>query len=133
MTSHARDGEVDTKLQRVRGRHRTLAVDVILDVTLARTDDVGRCTGIVVMDPKYRAGASLADGIRDLHVYRDAILDAEGRRLVVAAVGMAPVADGKGLTPGPLCTNAPTIIQARPGRDRRVFGELLTHAVQALR
>ena len=44
---------------------------------------------VVIFDPKYRAGASLLDGLRDMHVYRDAIVDSDGARLVRA---VAPVA-----------------------------------------
>ena len=46
--------------------------------------------GLVIFDPKYRAGASLLDGLRDMHVYRDAILNHSGARLVKAAVALAP-------------------------------------------
>jgi hypothetical protein len=50
----------------------TNVIEAIPDVTIARVNSEGRCTGIVVLDPKYRGGASLLDGVRDLHVYRDA-------------------------------------------------------------
>ena len=68
----------------------TNMIEAVPDVTIARVNSEGRCTGIVVLDPKYRGGASLMDGVRDLHVYRDAIRGDADRPIVSSAVALAP-------------------------------------------
>src|SRR5262249_13445875 len=49
---------------------KTLVVDVIPDLCLSHRSQDGACDGLVILDPKYRTGQSLIDGVRDMHVYR---------------------------------------------------------------
>lgn len=111
---------------------RTLVVEAIPDVTLARCDASGRSVGIVVMDPKYRTGKSLTDGIRDMHVYRDAIVSDGDGRLVVGAVILAPRPGNVPVIGDDLPTEFPAAVIARPGHDPQVFRRLLGAAVKAL-
>ena len=111
---------------------RTPVVEAIPDVTLARCDASGRSVGIVVMDPKYRTGKSLMDGIRDMHVYRDAIVADDGRRLVVGAVILAPRPGNLPVIGANLPTAFPVAVTARPGHDPQVFRRLLAAAVKVL-
>jgi len=112
---------------------KTLLIEAIPDITLARNDDAGRCKGLVIFDPKYRAGASLMDGIRDLHVYRDAILGADGERLIVGAVALAPRPEAvPGWNSDELATIAPAAMMARPGHDPLVFQRALEAALRIL-
>jgi hypothetical protein len=110
---------------------RTDIIDAIPDMTLSRLDDSGRCVGVAILDPKYRVGQSLLDGIRDLHVYRDAILGEEGNRLVRLAVALSP-------RPGALDNMAirhsdrPLVSQVCPGHQSDIFQPLLKVAINAL-
>lgn len=110
----------------------TSIIQAIPDVTIARVNTKGRCTGIVVLDPKYRAGASLLDGIRDLHVYRDAIRGDEGRPLVAAAVALAPRPIGFSTFGVSGANDRPSVVTVRPGHHSDVFYNLLAEAVRAL-
>ena len=114
------------------GGARTLAVEAVPDITLERLAPDGRTAGVVVLDPKYRVGASLLDGIRNLHFYRDAIVGADGRRIVRAAVVLAPRASFSPALAGPLPRHAPGVAVVRPGHDPEMFGRLLEAAVNAL-
>lgn len=111
---------------------RTGLIEAVPDITIARTDTTGRCTGLVVLDPKYRRGSALMDGVRDLHVYRDAIVGAENDRLVAAAIAIAPRSFGAGAAEIPAIPAAPGVATARPGHDPAIFGHLLNTAVQRL-
>lgn len=109
---------------------RTLVIEAVPDMTLARTDAQARCTDIVVIDPKYRTGASLMDGIRDLHVYRDAIVGDGGQRLVMGAVALTPRPGSIKTAVDLLPTDAPVAFVACPARDPQPFGRLLDAAVR---
>lgn len=111
---------------------RTPLVEAIPDVVLCRTDPAGRCTGMTVLDPKYRAGRSLNEGIQDVHAYRDAIIGADGERLVRAAAVMAPRPAGLPVVSGPLPLTMPAIAMVRPGHEPAVFERLLAAAIDAL-
>lgn len=111
---------------------KTHMIDAVPDITIARAGADGECRGLVLFDPKYRGGGSLLDGVRDLHVYRDAIRSANDEPLVRAAAAIAPrpfpysyakLWDG---TPGP------GVVAARPGHDPDVFARLLRDALQTL-
>lgn len=112
---------------------RTLVVDAIPDVTFARTNSEGLCTGIVLLDPKYRAGSSLADGIRELHVYRDSIVGRGNDRIVISAVALTPRPGSLLTTSTSFPTHAPAAVEARPGHDPLLFRRLLHTAISALR
>jgi len=111
---------------------RTPLVEAIPDVVLCRTDPCGRCIGMTVLDPKYRVGKSLNRGIQDVHAYRDAIIGADGERLVRAAVVMAPRPSGLPVVSGQLPLMMPAIAIARPGHEPAVFERLLASAIDAL-
>ena len=113
------------------GSH-TLVIEAVPDVTLVRCDSSGRAVGVVVMDPKYRAGKSLMDGIRDMHVYRDAILGKYGERLVVGAAILAPRPGNLPVISADLPTAFPAAVTARPGHDPQVFKRLLGAAIKTL-
>jgi hypothetical protein len=113
------------------GGGRTLVIEAIPDIVLERLALNGRIEGIVVIDPKYRTGASLLDGIRDLHVYRDAILGWDGSRIVRAAVAVAPRASFPRPVDGALSREAPDVMLARPGHDSAAFKTLLELAAAA--
>jgi hypothetical protein len=111
---------------------RTLLVEAIPDVAISRVTPGGTCIGLVVLDPKYRAGASLLEGLRDMHVYRDAIVDANGARLVKAAVALAPRPKDFPDATRALPIDRPGIASARPGHNPMVFAELLDASLRAL-
>lgn len=111
---------------------RTYLIDAVPDIVIARDDAAGRSAGIVILDPKYRGGASLLDGLRDLHVYRDAIRNDDGVALTRAAAALAP-------RPFPYSESAiwdgtptPGVVAARPGHDADVFKRMLRNATVAL-
>lgn len=111
---------------------RTLVIEAIPDIVLERLSAAGQVEAAVVLDPKYRTGASLLDGIRDLHVYRDAILGGHGGRLICAAVALVPRAIFPPTITGAMPENAPGVTLARPGHDLGVFGRLLDAGIEAL-
>jgi hypothetical protein len=111
---------------------KTLLVEVVPDISIARRSSTGECEGLVIMDPKYRAGASLLDGLRDMHVYRDAILDSAGRRLVKAAIALAPRPRGLPEATSGLPSDRPGIVCVRPSHDPAVFARALDAALRAL-
>jgi Domain of unknown function (DUF2357)/PD-(D/E)XK nuclease superfamily len=116
-----------------RDGSRTLLVEAIPDITVTRLDGTGRCVAMVVLDPKYRTGASLMNGVRDLHVYRDAILDAKGNRLIRGAVALAPRALGFPQITSDLPSDVPGIVVTRPGcAEPGVFDRLLIASLNAL-
>ncbi len=112
---------------------RTTLIDAIPDVTIARLSPSGACVGMVVLDPKYRAGSSLRDGVRDLHVYRDAIIDADGKRLVRGAAALAPrpASDFPPFADN-LPSNDPVVVRAQPTNQDDVFARLVAASVKAL-
>ena len=111
---------------------RTLVVESIPDVTFARTNVFGQCESVVVLDPKYRKGISLNDGIRDMHVYRDAIVGGNANRLTRAAVILAPRPLWLTHQSEDLPQDAPAALAMRPGQDPLIFQRALRAAVQAL-
>ena len=111
---------------------RTLVVEAIPDIVLERLSAAGQVEAAVVLDPKYRTGASLLGGIRDLHVYRDAILAGDGVRLVRAAVALAPRAVFPPAITGAMPEHVPGVALARPGHDPGVFGRLLDAGIETL-
>jgi len=111
---------------------RTGLVEAIPDISLVRCNESGRCEALTVLDPKYRAGRSLNQGIKDLHAYRDAILDREGSRVVRAAVVLAPRAQGFPDSTGPWPSNEPVVVSARPKHDPELFENLLEKGLNSL-
>ena len=104
---------------------RTHLLEVIPDITFTKTNENGKCIRIAILDPKYRTGSSLLNGVRDMHVYRDAIVDTDGQRLVTVAVALAPRvrAIPEALTEFP--RDRPGIVTARPSHEANVFNRLL--------
>lgn len=122
---------ISTKLS-PDGSH-TILIEAIPDITLTRQNHDGHCIGMVVVDPKYRAGASLMDGIRDLHVYRDAILGSDDSPLVQSAVAIAPRAHGFPEALENLPKNKPGVVVAKPGAGHpAIFVRLLDAAIRRL-
>lgn len=111
---------------------RTLVVDAIPDVCISRRSTTGICEALVILDPKYRSGASLKDGIRDMHVYRDAILDPGGNRLVNAAVALSPRPSGLPPFPANFPLDRPGVMALLPTSDPNTFARLLDVSLQAL-
>lgn len=111
---------------------RTLLVEVVPDISIARRSAAGVCDGLVVLDPKYRAGGSLLDGLRDMHVYRDAIVDSAGARLVKAAIALAPRPRGLPEVTSELPSDRPGIVCVRPSHDPTVFARALDAALRTL-
>ncbi len=110
----------------------TPLVEAVPDIALSRLSADGLCIGMVILDPKYRAGPSLNDGIRDLHAYRDAIVSSKGARLVRAAVVLAPRPMKLPTFAGAMPESVPGIAVARPGHDPDIFKKLLTSATELL-
>lgn len=108
---------------------RTTLVDCVPDIVISKRDHSGQCAGLVVVDPKYRVGASLTDGIRDLHVYRDAIVGSTGARLTKAAVVLAP---RSGKVTSILPTDHPYIWRSSPPGDNSSFVSLLDASLSVL-
>jgi hypothetical protein len=111
---------------------RTLVVDAVPDVCISQRSTTGLCEALVILDPKYRSGASLKDGIRDMHVYRDAILDSGGNRLVKAAVALSPRPSGLPPFPGNFPLDRPSIMALLPASDPNTFSRLLDVSLKAL-
>jgi hypothetical protein len=112
----------------------TMLIEAIPDIVISRVDPSGRCLGMVVLDPKYRVRGSLLDGVRDLHVYRDAILDSDRNRVIRGAIVLAPRAHGFAEVEGEFPSGLPGIAVARPGTEQLgVFARLLEAAVRALK
>ena len=111
---------------------RTLLIEVVPDISISRRSPDGVCEGIVVLDPKYRAGASLLDGIRDMHVYRDAIVNASGAPLVKAAIALAPRPKGLPEVTAGLPLDRPGILAVRPSHDPATFDRVLAAALAVL-
>lgn len=109
----------------------TPTIEAVPDIVISRVGADGQCEGLFVFDPKYRGGASLLDGLRDLHVYRDAIRGPAGDRVVLNAIAIAPrpFTVGSDLWRGPV---GPGTAAARPGHDPEVFHNLLNQALEAL-
>jgi hypothetical protein len=109
----------------------TPTVEAIPDISISKVGVDGICKGLVVFDPKYRSGASLLDGLRDLHVYRDAIRGPSNDRMVVNAIAIAPRSSS---VSGDLWKDpvGPGTVAARPGLHPQVFSDLLRRAVEAL-
>jgi hypothetical protein len=111
---------------------RTLLLPMIPDLTIGRTAADGTCLGLVIFDPKYRANTSLVDALRDMHVYRDAIVGSDGVPLVKAAIALAPRSTGFPEAIDELPSDRPGIRSARPGHDPIVFRQLLEKSLSAL-
>jgi len=110
---------------------RTTLLEVVPDMVVSRSDEFGRCVRLAVMDPKYRIGGSLLDGLRDLHVYRDAILGDSGP-LATLAIAMTPRPAPHSLSSTTLCHDRPYAVTVRPGHDPEVFADLLQAVISAL-
>jgi hypothetical protein len=111
---------------------RTLLLEVIPDLTISRVAGNGRCVSLVVLDPKYRAHQSLLDGLRDMHVYRDAIIDSDGIRLVKAAAALAPRPARLPEATAGLPPDRPAVLALRPGQHQTTFQRLLDLSLRAL-
>lgn len=111
---------------------RTLIVEVVPDISIVKRSPAGICEGLVVLDPKYRAGASLLDGLRDMHVYRDAIVNSAGARLVKAAIALAPRPKDLPEVTSELPSDRPGILCVRPSHDPMVFDRTLEAAQKLL-
>ena len=110
---------------------RTALLEAIPDIVVERRAE-GRTTGLVVLDPKYRRmGGSLAQGVRDLHFYRDAILRADGSRAVLGAAVMAPRPDLP-VMGDRMPIDRPGIVRVPAGSGLDVFRDLLGLAVRTL-
>jgi hypothetical protein len=110
---------------------RTLLLDLIPDMTFSRSNDSGTAVSLSILDPKYRVAASLLEGLRDLHVYRDAIQAADGR-LVTAAVALTPRGGVHAIDPKQLSSDRPSAATVRPGHNPTVFKDLVASAIKAL-
>jgi hypothetical protein len=110
----------------------TPVVEAIPDVCVLQLDDAGQCERLVVLDPKYRAGASLLEGIRDLHVYRDAIVSAAGERRVVGSVALAPRPPAPLTTPAKIPSDRPAAYMLCPPANMDNFVRLLASAMEPL-
>lgn len=111
---------------------QTGLIEAVPDIVLSRTDAGGQCIGLIVLDPKYRGGASLLDGVRDLHAYRDAIRAPDSTPLVLAAAALAPRPfefDETKLWAG---APYPGVVKARPGLPGDLFQDLLENALKRL-
>lgn len=104
---------------------RTHHLDAIPDITVSARNEHGVCRALAIFDPKYRVGPSLLDGLRDLHVYRDAIVGKDGP-LIRLAVAISPDAGKLAIDPDALPKDRPVAVTARPGKDRVVFSSLLS-------
>lgn len=103
---------------------RTFVLDAIPDVCLSALDENGQCKALAVFDPKYRVGSSLLDGLRDLHVYRDAIVGSNGP-LVRYAVALTPGSNLLNCEGGSIPEDRPAALRVRPGHDSSEFRALL--------
>lgn len=109
---------------------RTLLIEAVPDVVLSKRLSGGEASAIVILDPKYRSGPALMEGVRDLHVYRDSILNSGSTRLTAAAAVLAPrpsLSDGL-----PLRTDRPTVVRAWPGGPQNQFDDILGASEEAL-
>jgi hypothetical protein len=111
---------------------KSTAVDVIPDICISRRSASGMCEGLIVLDPKYRTGISLLDGIRDMHVYRDAIVDSKGGRLVKAAVALAPRFQTQSNSLLGLHLDKPGMLCLSPGNDPKKFDNVLRSSLTQL-
>ena len=104
---------------------RTHLLEAVPDVTISARNADGDCRALAIFDPKYRVGPSLLDGLRDLHVYRDAIVGADGQ-LIRLAVAMTPDARDLAAQPTAIPNDRPVAVTVRPGRDRAIFTALIS-------
>lgn len=110
---------------------QTTVVGAVPDITLAKLDAARTAVKLVVLDPKYRVGLSLQDGIRSLHFYRDAIVAAAGHRPIIGAAALHPD-DSFPRQPQILSLNWPTAVLFRPGIHSN-FEPVIAAAVAALK
>ena len=103
----------------------TRLLEAVPDITISAIDASGRCRGLSIFDPKYRVGSSLLDGIRDLHVYRDAILGPTGESLVAFAVALSPDAGPHSANVAILPNDCPAALTVKPGGGREIFEALV--------
>ena len=115
-----------------KGGLRTLLVEAIPDISFVRVDSHGFEQGATLLDPKYRSGSSLSSGIKDLHAYRDSILDHRGQPAVRAAIVLTPRSSGFPTSSGAWPNQAPAIVIARPKHDPTLFDTLVTRSIQSL-
>lgn len=99
-------------------------LETIPDITISACNVEGQCCELAIFDPKYRVGSSLLNGLRDLHVYRDAILGNEGP-LTKFAVAITPDGGTIGVAPKELAVDRPVAVTAKPGRESTVFSSLI--------
>ena len=110
------------------GAH-THYLDAVPDITVSALGEDGNCRALAIFDPKYRVGSSLLDGLRDLHVYRDAIVGAEGP-LIKLAIAMTPDARNLAADPDACPKDRPSAVTVRPGRDSTVFSSIVAAGAQ---
>ncbi|MBY5473597.1 DUF2357 domain-containing protein [Rhizobium leguminosarum] len=108
---------------------RTHLIDCVPDIVITKNKSTGECVELAILDPKYRIGISLLDGIRDLHAYRDAIVDSAGRRLTTAAVVLAPQS---GNDSGAIPTDQPSVWLCQPPTDKAQFSSLFQAVLDVL-
>lgn len=109
----------------------TTVVGAIPDISLLALDDAQEAKSMVILDPKYRTGQSLQDGIRSLHFYRDAIVSSQGRKPVIGAAAIHPDPSFP-LGAAILQSDRPTTVMIRPGAQR-MFNEMLRASLNALK
>jgi hypothetical protein len=109
---------------------RTTVVGAVPDISIVALDGTRQAKSMVILDPKYRTGQSLQDGVRSLHFYRDAIITSQGGKPVVGAAALHPdqfLPSGAAL----LQNDRPTTVMIRPGGEQ-VFNEILQASLRAL-
>ncbi len=110
----------------------THLVEVIPDIVFEKKDQDGKILQVIVLDPKYRTGKSLLDGLRDLHVYRDAILGHDSTRLVYSAIALAPrVHSAVATLETELPRSAPGLMVSRPSHDVFAFQNVIRLVIEA--
>jgi predicted component of viral defense system (DUF524 family) len=76
---------------RAASRAGTYSHEMRPDISVEIRDDTGDVAEIILLDPKYRAAAgSINEGLSDMHQYKDAIVDADRKRLVRCALVLCP-------------------------------------------
>lgn len=109
---------------------RTTVVGAVPDISILALDGARKAKSMVILDPKYRTGQSLQDGVRSLHFYRDAIISSQGRKPVIGAAAVHPDLSFP-LGAAILQSDRPTTVMIRPGTER-MFNEMLRASLNTL-